>query len=155
MWVFHKWSLSGWGTISSSWSVFIVKGCWILSDAFSTEMTASSLVPYSSVVLCAHSVVSDSDLQPTRLPSTGFFRQEYWSGLPFFSSRGSSGPRDRMCVSCIAGGSLLMNHQGSHSSVRLDYTDLFLYVKANRGSWNKSHWVITCNPFYMLLDLVH
>ena len=38
--------------------------------------------------------------------SIGIFRQEYWSGLPFSSSRGSSQPRDptnAFCVSCIAG----------------------------------------------------
>ena len=29
-------------------------------------------------------------------PSMGFSRQEYWSGLPFSFSRGSSEPRDRM-----------------------------------------------------------
>ena len=36
----------------------------------------------------------------------GFFRQGYWSGLPFSYSRGSSRPRDQIhisCVSCIAG----------------------------------------------------
>ena len=36
-----------------------------------------------------------------------FFRQECWSGLPLFSSRGSSWPKDQTwvtCVSCIAGG---------------------------------------------------
>ena len=36
-------------------------------------------------------------------PSMGFSRQEYWSGLPFSFSRGSSQPRDRTRVSCIPG----------------------------------------------------
>ena len=31
-------------------------------------------------------------------PSMGFSRQEYWNGLPFFFSRGSSRPRDRTRV---------------------------------------------------------
>ena len=35
--------------------------------------------------------------------SMGFSRQEYWSGLPFSSSRRSSQPRDRTQVSGIAG----------------------------------------------------
>jgi len=35
--------------------------------------------------------------------SMGFSRQEYWSGLPLPSSRGSSRPRDRTQVSHIAG----------------------------------------------------
>ena len=33
----------------------------------------------------------------------GFSRQEYWSGLPCPSQRGSSQPRDQTQVSCIAG----------------------------------------------------
>ena len=39
--------------------------------------------------------------------SMEFSRQEYWSGLPMLSSRGSSQPRDQThisCGSCIAGG---------------------------------------------------
>ena len=36
-------------------------------------------------------------------PSMGFSRREYWSGLPFSFSRGSSRPRDRTHVSCIPG----------------------------------------------------
>ena len=31
----------------------------------------------------------------------GFFRQEYWSGFPFSSPRGSSWPRDWSCISCV------------------------------------------------------
>ena len=34
----------------------------------------------------------------------GFPRQQCWSGLPFPFSRGSSRPRDRTCVSCLASG---------------------------------------------------
>ena len=36
--------------------------------------------------------------------STGFSRQEYWSGLPYPPPRGSSRPRDGICVFCFAGG---------------------------------------------------
>ena len=39
--------------------------------------------------------------------SMGFFRRQYWTGLPFSSSRESSQPRDPAsisCVFCIAGG---------------------------------------------------
>ena len=35
--------------------------------------------------------------------SLGFSRQEYWSRLPFFLSRWSSGSRDRTQASCTAG----------------------------------------------------
>ena len=34
-------------------------------------------------------------------PTLFITRQEYWSGLPFSSSRGSSWPRDRTCISCV------------------------------------------------------
>ena len=34
--------------------------------------------------------------------SVEFFRQEYWSGLPTPSSKGSSRPRDRTRISCIS-----------------------------------------------------
>ena len=47
--------------------------------------------------------------------SMGFPRQEYWSGL---SSRGSSRPRDRTCVSCTGGWILYhLSHLGSQSSL--------------------------------------
>jgi len=43
-----------------------------------------------------------------------FSRPEYWSGWPFPSPRGSSQPRLRTEVSCIAGGfSLQLSHKGS------------------------------------------
>ena len=35
--------------------------------------------------------------------SMGFFKQEYWSGVPFSCFRGSSQSTCRTCVSCIAG----------------------------------------------------
>ena len=35
--------------------------------------------------------------------SMGFSRQKYWSGLPLLFSRGSSRPRDPICISCLAG----------------------------------------------------
>ena len=44
--------------------------------------------------------------------STGFSRQEYWNGLAFFFSRGSSRPRDQTHVSCIGRWILPhLNHQ--------------------------------------------
>ena len=52
-------------------------------------------------------VASDSATTPWTVArqaslSMGFSRQEYWSGYSFFS-RGSSGPRDRTWVFCLAG----------------------------------------------------
>ena len=40
--------------------------------------------------------------------STGFSRQEYWSGLPFPSPGESSQPRDRTLVSHMAGRSFIL-----------------------------------------------
>ena len=41
---------------------------------------------------------------PCQAPlSMGFFRQEYWSGLPFPTPGDHPGPKDRTWVSCIAG----------------------------------------------------
>ena len=36
--------------------------------------------------------------------SMGYFRQAYWSELPFPSSGESSWPRDQMCIFCITSG---------------------------------------------------
>ena len=46
-----------------------------------------------------------------------FVRQEYWSGLPFLFSRGSSWPRDQTRVSCIAGGFFTTEPQGKTLSL--------------------------------------
>ena len=45
--------------------------------------------------------------------SMEFFRQEYWSGLPYFSSRGSSWPRYRTCFLHWQEDSLPLSHLGS------------------------------------------
>ena len=53
--------------------------------------------------------ISESEVDPMdcSLPGSslhGILQQEYWSGVPFSFSRGSSRPRDRTWVSCIPGG---------------------------------------------------
>ena len=54
---------------------------------------------------CMSDSLTPHGLQPARhLYSWRFSRQEYWSGLPMPSSRGSSQPRDQTQVSRIAGG---------------------------------------------------
>ena len=72
-------------------------------------------VVISGLYVCvfSHSVVSDSATLWTiarQAPlSMGFFRQEYWTGLPFPPPGESSRPRDQTCISyvfCIAGGAL-------------------------------------------------
>ena len=47
--------------------------------------------------------------------STGFSRQEYWSGLPFPLLKGSSQPRDWTLVSCVAGTLFNIWGQGSYT----------------------------------------
>ena len=60
--------------------------------------------------------------------SMGFSRQEYWSGLLFPSPGGSSQPRDRTRVSCIAGRRFIL--------------------WATREAWKKP---VLCNKEYLLL----
>ena len=64
-------------------------------------------------LLLSHLVVSDSlvtsmTVAHQALLSMGFSRQEYWSGLPFPSPKGSPGPGIKPVtparISCIAGG---------------------------------------------------
>ena len=64
--------------------------------------------------------------------SMGFFRQEYWSGLPFSSFQGSSQPRDQTrvsCISCVA-------------------DELFTYwaVKTPGDIWNKRFCQVSPSP---------
>ena len=70
-----------------------------------TPIMCASLVTQSCPILC-----DTLDCSPpgplARLP-VGFFRQEWWSGLPFPPPGESSRPRDQICifcVSCTAGG---------------------------------------------------
>ena len=44
-------------------------------------------------------------------PSIGFLRQEYWSGLPFFSPGGLTDPGIKLTSSAWQAGSLPMSHQ--------------------------------------------
>ena len=65
-----------------------------------------SCVSWSYRCVPACSVMSDSVTPGTvahQAPlSMGFSRQQYWSELPIFSSRGSSQPRDQTHISCIS-----------------------------------------------------
>ena len=83
-------------------------GPWQYYLSFYFQILAKYLAHSWVCVNC--SVVSDS-LWPHGLYVTcqaplfmAFPRQEYWSGLLFSFSRGSSWPRDWTWVSCIAGG---------------------------------------------------
>ena len=54
--------------------------------------------------------------------SMGFFRQDYWSGLPFPPPEGSSQPRDRthvFSISCLAGKFFTPQSLGKPSFFRL------------------------------------
>ena len=69
------------------------------------------LVARSSLTLCEPMTVT---LQAPL--SMGFPRQEYWSGLHFSFSRGSSQPRDQTFISSWQAGSLPLSHLGSSQS---------------------------------------
>ena len=67
-------------------------------------------------ILFNHSVVSESFVTPWNVArqaprSIGFLRQEYWSGLPFFSPGGLTDPGIKLTSSAWQAGSLPMSHQ--------------------------------------------
>ena len=59
-------------------TVYGLPGCSVMSDSFSTPWTLAHEAPLS----------------------IGFLRQEYWVAIS--SSKGSSQPRDRTCISCVS-----------------------------------------------------
>ena len=58
-----------------------------------------------------------------------FFRQEYWSGLPFSSPGESSRPRDQTRVSHIAGRGFTVR---ATRGIELDYCDIEWFALTNR-----------------------
>ena len=77
----------------------------------------------------------------------GFSRQEYWSGLPFSSSRGSSQPRNWTEVSRFAGGFFIdwATREAIHSLIqwKSTFADNLLYIctKSSTQRWiNKAVW---------------
>ena len=71
---------------------------------------------------------------PEALLSMNFTRQEYWSGLPFPTPGGSSQPRDRTCLSCIAGRIFTPEPPGkthTHTHVHA----YLIYLFSNHCSW--------------------
>ena len=77
--------------------------------------------------------------------SMGISRQEYWSGLPFPSPRGSSWPKDRTYVSCIAGRFFTAE---PYVYISYIYTDINISVYSH----SKSHLVMEYNLLCMVLD---
>ena len=87
--------------------------------------------------------------------SKGFFRQEYWSGLPFpslgdlpdpgiFPTRGSSRPRDQTnvsCVSCI--GRWILYHCATWETYRVGCHFLLQGIFwIQRSNLNLLHWQV-------------
>ena len=69
--------------------------------------------------------------------STGFSRQEYWSGLPCPPSRGSSWPRNRTrvsCISCTAGEFFTAESSGEPISI-------LVFLKNIQTKTKKSQWL--------------
>ena len=81
--------------------------CMLSLVYFVEQIISLILVAYNVHACSVASVVSNSATVWTvahQVPhSMRFSRQEYWSGLPFSSSRGSSWPRGWTWVSCIIG----------------------------------------------------
>ena len=73
------------------------------------------------------------DCNPQASLSMEFSKQEYWSGLPFPSPRGSSWPRDQTQVSCTAGGFFLSHQEAPFLILHLYFLlpTLFLYFPSS------------------------
>ena len=72
--------------------------------------------------------------------STGFSRQEYWSGLPRPPSRGSSWPRNRThvsCISCTAGEFFTAESSGEPRWLVF----LLVFLKNIQTKTKKSQWL--------------
>ena len=70
-----------------------------ITDTYSCiEVKVKVLVAQLCLTLC-----DPMDCSPPGSSAMEFSRQEYWSGLPFPFSRGSSQPRDWTRVFCVAG----------------------------------------------------
>ena len=99
-------------------------GCRILGDYVTTD-SFSKTYPVLACVLnhvsCARLFATLWTVACQAPLSIGFSRQEYWSGLPFPFSSGSSRPRDQTCVSCIAGGFLTAEPPGEACPVLYVY----------------------------------
>ena len=83
--------------------------------------------------------------------SMGFFRQEYWSGLPFSSSQGSSQPRNQTCVSCT---SYIVDGLFTHWAVRTP-GEIWIkrFCQASPSSLPLPHVLLSCQLFSWLCAL--
>ena len=72
--------------------------------AVSSLLTTPQIQQVQNLLLVPSCSVTSTyalDCSPPGSPSMGFFRQEYWSGLPFLSPGDPPRPRDRTCISCV------------------------------------------------------
>ena len=76
------------------------------------------------------------------LLSTGFSRQEYWSGLSYPPSRGSSQPWDQTQVSALQADSLPSEPQGDERTQRF----WVLKILTSNSLWN---WCQTCHTSFL------
>ena len=93
--------------------------------------------------------------------SMGFSRQEYWSGLPFFFSRGFSPPRDRTCTSCVFLCCRqilhLLSHQGSPQGGSVQSLSRVRLFETPQTAARQASWSITNSrslPKLMSIELV-
>ena len=79
-----------------SFNLYFPEASWGERHRTQSESPLCGGMPQSCLTLNLWTVACQAPL------SMGFPRQEYCSGLPFSSSRGSSRPRDRTCISCVS-----------------------------------------------------
>ena len=73
-----------------------------MKDSICVDSPQTDLCVYARVLSHFSHVQLFDPIDCRLLLSMGFSRQEYWSGLPMPSSRGSSQPRNQTCVSCVS-----------------------------------------------------
>ena len=80
--------------------------------------------------------------------SMGFFRQEYWSGLPFSFSRDSSWPKDWTCISCVSCiGRWILYHCATWKAP-LPYLILAKRSRNEKSIWKCKCWHVTTSSWY-------
>ena len=86
-------------------------------------------------------------------PAMGFSRQEYWSGVAMSFSRGSSRPRDRTQVLCIAGRRFYpLSHQGrpvNKGRCLFEMSYFSLYFSSKRDKDNQKVVYVCVTPVAM------
>ena len=144
---------------------FIMLFFWSLPNPFPFDELLIIIKIYCQLSYKALCAQSPNHIQPSATPwtvacqaplSVEFFRQQYWSRLPFSYSSRSSQPRDRTCNSCIfCIGRLILYHWATREAPILHW----ILAKRPRSESNIScvqkPIMQDCSFLYYYLSLLH